>query len=120
MQEEEEAEFDGSHHHHDYVVKDVEQEDEEELDSSLRAHNLSWGILHPDQRVVDDNGIRVKWTSAEVQYVSQWLNYNYDSPVRLLYEDVHKCLEARKIFHAHHTDLERLSYMYKKLHSKNI
>lgn len=80
---------------------------------ALGVDGLPWGIRHPDKRPIHDRSMRVKWSNAEVQYVRHWLSLNNDAPVRKLYDDVHKCSEARNIFHQHHTDLDRLAYMYK-------
>ena len=82
---------------------------------TLGVDELPWGIRHPDKRPIGDRSMRVKWSNAEVQYVRIWFSRNSDTPVRQLYDDVHQCPEARHIFHQHHTDLERITYMYKKI-----
>ena len=87
-----------------------------------KAHvdeSYSWGICHPDKRGGLDQDMRVKWSDAEVQYVRHWLNLNAGSLVRVLYDDIHKCPEARKLFHPHHIEIDKLSYIYKKLNRYN-
>jgi hypothetical protein len=96
--------------------RDEYMHQEDDRDEYKLNDNTPWGIWHPDKRPVRDQNMRVKWTDEEVQYIRDWLSHHYESPVRLLYDVIHQCTEARKIFHEHHTSLDRLSYMYKKLH----
>lgn len=73
-----------------------------------------WGLSHPDKRVVLDTDMRVKWTEAEVNYVQKWMRGNPGSPVRKLFDDIHRCPLARKLFHGHHVAIDKITYMYKK------
>ena len=74
-----------------------------------------WGSNHPDKRSVLDADMRVTWTADEVNYVRKWIRSNPCSPVRKLYDDVHCSALARQIFHGHHVDIDKLSYIFKKL-----
>ena len=98
--------------------EEVKEYEWEEAEAEVEAQQLQqvWGKLHPDKRSPTDGlDIRVPWSEAERDYVRKWIIANPDVPVRLLYEDVHACGVARDIFHAHHVELDKISYMFKLL-----
>ena len=96
------------------VKEECEWEEEEEEEVATPQLQPIWGKLHPDKRSPTDGlDIRVPWSEAERGYVRKWIVGNPDVPVRLLYEDVCACNVARDIFHSHHVELDKISYMFK-------
>lgn len=75
-----------------------------------------WGRMHPDQRtVIQGVNMRVSWSKSEIRYVQNWLNINVNSPVRHLYQDIQVDPHARDIFHEHHSEVDKIAYIYKLL-----
>lgn len=101
----------------DEEVKEYEWAEEAEVEAEAQqVQQQVWGKYHPDTRTaIDGANIRVPWSEAERGYVRKWIIDNPDVPVRLLYEDVQACNVARDIFHAHHVELDKISYMFKLL-----
>ena len=80
-----------------------------------QANLGSWGILHPDRRAFKA-GMKVDWSTAERDYVKNWLADNIGSPVRPLYNEVLHSSAARSIFHQNHIDdVSKMVYIYKAL-----
>jgi hypothetical protein len=78
--------------------------------------SIDWGQEHPDYN--NKSGVRIKWSSAEVEYIRQWLEENGNSVNTLA-----KCLDhmqsdrdAIRIFHQHHTlHTGRLQHIKKQI-----
>ena len=115
-EEEEDAENEAQGGSMKGVEEECEWQEEEEKEQEVATPPLQpiWGKLHPDKRSPTDGvDIRVLWSEAERGYVLKWIVDKPDVPVRLLYEDVHACNVARDIFHSHHVELDKISYMFK-------